>query len=186
MGPVCWLWAWSLCGPLLCNIHRSSGSHVSACGCNVHTCTHTPYTHMNTVQTRMYACTYRLLAPEESSHCTITLLLCHWAVTICSRFCLFLTSHLVLSVHLSPLIIPTVHLTLRADITPQTASQSILTINELNLNFQNNKPLYFSIAQDWLKRKTWCTIQSQTVTSRNYPFIANGYTVGFGRKGFVL
>lgn len=52
VGPVCWLWAWSLCGPLLCNIHRSSGSHVSACGCNVHTRTHAhPYTHTNTVQT---------------------------------------------------------------------------------------------------------------------------------------
>lgn len=82
-------------------------------------------THTDTVQTRMYACTYRLLAPEESSHCTITLLLCHWAVTICSHFCLFFIPHLVLSVTLSLLIIPTVHLTLRADITPRTASQSI-------------------------------------------------------------
>lgn len=117
VGPVCWLWAWSLCGPLLCNIHRSSGSHVSACGCNVHTCTHAhPYTHTKIVKTRMYACTYRLLAPEESSHCTITTLLCHWAVNICSRFCLI--SHLFLSVHL--LIIPTVHLTLLGHITPQT------------------------------------------------------------------
>ena len=47
VGPVCWLWAWSLCGPLLCNIHRSSGSHVSACGCNVHTHAHT-HTHRHT------------------------------------------------------------------------------------------------------------------------------------------
>lgn len=141
MGPVCWLWAWSLCGPLLCNIHRSSGSHVSACGCNVHTCTHAhPYTHTKIVKTRMYACTYRLLAPEESSHCTITTLLCHWAVNICSRFCLI--SHLFLSVHL--LIIPTVHLTLLGHITPQTRkSTTFLTVNEFNFKLQKKKTSRF-------------------------------------------
>lgn len=37
--PVCWLWAWSLCGQLLFNIHCSLGSCVSACGPSLHTCT---------------------------------------------------------------------------------------------------------------------------------------------------
>lgn len=101
VGPVFWLWAWSLCGPLLCNIHRSSGSYVSACGCNVHTCTHAhPDTHTYTVQTQ---CGHtRLLATEESSHCAITPLLCHWDVDIRSPFP---------SVHLWLFIIPVFHLT---------------------------------------------------------------------------
>lgn len=38
VGPVCWLWAWSFCGPFLCNIHHSLGSNMSACGSRLHTC----------------------------------------------------------------------------------------------------------------------------------------------------
>lgn len=44
LGPVCWRWAWALCGPLLCNIHHSSGSQVSACGRSVHSLART-HTH---------------------------------------------------------------------------------------------------------------------------------------------
>lgn len=112
VGPVCWLWAWSFCGPLLCNIHRSSGSHVSACGCIVHTCTHAKsYTHVNTVQTR---CMNAHKDPLSYRHpLTVQLAFCFviGRLTSAATFVPFQTSF-----PLSLLIIPTVHLTLNADI----------------------------------------------------------------------
>lgn len=121
VGPVCWLWAWSLCGPLLCNIHRSSGSHVSACGSIVHTYTHAnPYAHTNTVQTWcMNAHTDSLLYRNPV---TVQLPICCVTghLTSAATFVPFPTSF-----PLSLLIIPTVHLTLNADISPQTASEKL-------------------------------------------------------------
>lgn len=135
----------------------------------------------------MYACTYRLLAPEESSHCTITTLLCHWAVNICSRFCLI--SHLFLSVHL--LIIPTVHLTLLGHITPQTRkSTTFLTVNEFNFKLQKKQAALCQYgtrlasnmaATDHRRKKSKKKNQLETFMSRNLSFI-----VSFGGKIFVL
>ena len=125
VGPVCWLWAWSLCGPLLCNIHRSSGSHVSACGCNVHTRTHT-HTH-TLIRTQILYKHGRMRAHIDCSllrdSVTVQLPLCHviGQLTSAPAFVPFTTSFCV-SAHLSLLIISTVHLTLRADKTPQAAS----------------------------------------------------------------
>lgn len=91
-GPVSWLWAWSLCGPLLCNIHRSSGSYVSACGCNVHTCTHAhPDTHTYTVQTQRGHTDCSL----QRNPVTVQLPFCYVTETLTSApafcFCLFIS-----------------------------------------------------------------------------------------------
>lgn len=137
VGPVCWLWAWSFCGPLLCNIHCSSGSHVSACGCIVHTCTHAKsYTHVSTVQTW---CMNAHKDPLFYRH----------PLTVQLAFCFVmgcLTSAATLvpfqaSSPLSLLIILTVHLTLNADIFTTNCQWEDLNCRHIELRARK---------QDWL------------------------------------